>query len=369
ALNGATRARGGDGQTGAGAGAGGSILIRAGTIAGNGSLDASGGIATTAAGGGGAIAIVYTDAVGGWLSNLIARGDASTAIRTSGAGTIYLQSPSANYGTLAIDNSGVSGGKTILPSFGLRTATAIAEAGITVDGDKWVPPYLVDHEVEVTTASGTVKGLVRLSAIDNGWYRSIDSGHYFLQESTAYDAYLVFSEQTLADRGLTGQSGGNHFFVARFASGVWQYDNNSTFVTFTPEATDRVFATFKKSGSTFTEITKLTCPNGVCGAINGIPMAEMLRGEIQTNVTLDESNPSEIVLRSTLLTEGKAPRVSVEPVDVPVAIEAGDKLQGIYRFDLVTLRNVNLIVSDVLRATAIDQTGSTISAANAGGER
>ena len=145
-LEGALLAKGIDGCAN-GAGAGGSVLVRADVVQGAGSIDASGGgLATgcnsnTGAGGGGRVAIYANDfdgfdpaaqvrAYGGWTWSVA---------KFAAPGTILSKLASQEHGTLLIDagqhnNVDRSGPATELPELGEGTVSAFAAAG----ADAWV---------------------------------------------------------------------------------------------------------------------------------------------------------------------------------------------------------------------------------------
>jgi hypothetical protein len=95
------------GSVWAGGGAGGSIHIIAGTLAGTGSITANGGNAgyvLAGGGGGGRIAIYYGNST--FSGGLTALGGFSTSANSGGAGTLYTKANSQSVGDLLLDNSG-----------------------------------------------------------------------------------------------------------------------------------------------------------------------------------------------------------------------------------------------------------------------
>ena len=88
-------------------GAGGSIQVSAGTLAGNGSITANGGSAGNAGsggGGGGRIALYYGSST--FSGGLAALGGFSTSANSGGAGTLYTKANRQSVGNLLLDNSG-----------------------------------------------------------------------------------------------------------------------------------------------------------------------------------------------------------------------------------------------------------------------
>jgi hypothetical protein len=149
-LNGTINADGGDSSNG-GHGAGGSVWIRAGSVSGTGSLHARGGQGSndgSGAGGGGSTAIEYASEEGSVLSNVAVNGgDVGPGTGTAqdgGAGTLYLRDTDSQtnaYGDLVVDNQGINGQQTVLPSLGSGVAQAgsggaelVALAGATTNG-------------------------------------------------------------------------------------------------------------------------------------------------------------------------------------------------------------------------------------------
>ncbi|MFL6248273.1 MAG: Ig-like domain-containing protein, partial [Thermoanaerobaculia bacterium] len=352
-LDGAIRANGFDPPSNGG-GAGGSIWITADRINGFGAIEAKGSRPGTTAGGGGAIAIEYTDAAssGAWRDSLIAFGSKNGS-RVSGAGSVFVKGPGATLGSLTIDNGATTGGTSELPAFGGRFVTDLTATGVHTNGDRYVAPYLIGHEVEVTGASGTSKGVARLTGVDNGWTRSIEPSEWYLADGANEGGYLIYTEKTTGERGLTSgsQPSGNHWFPAAFVGGVWKYENNSGFgSTFTPDPTDRIFAAFTANPWTFTSIV---CP---CTSINGIQTAEVLRGIYEANSVADGGNDGELTIRNVLLKDGIAPELQFESVSgTPIVFEAGDQLRGIHRFDTLKLRNTAALSGDRVTYTTLDK--------------
>jgi hypothetical protein len=151
-------------------GAGGSIWISAGTIAGSGTVEVNGGdTGSWGTGGGGAISIAYANATGTILSNLFAKpGIRSSRNEFGGAGSIYLKGPSSTYGDLTVNNAGIFGQTTILPSLGKGTAqSGSSGATLVTDSANTIPTYFTGHWVEITDAASSVlKGTWRIATIN-----------------------------------------------------------------------------------------------------------------------------------------------------------------------------------------------------------
>jgi hypothetical protein len=158
--------------TGRASGAGGSIWITAGSITGDGVIEARGGDGTyNSSGGGGAIAAEYAATSGQILSNLSVRTGASinSTVLNGGPGSIYLRGPAATYGDLVVDNLGQTQGQdSVLPSLGSGTALAgTSGATLVTDRSANIPAYFGGHWVEIRDASGTtLKGTWRIGSIN-----------------------------------------------------------------------------------------------------------------------------------------------------------------------------------------------------------
>jgi hypothetical protein len=367
-IDGVIRANGQDANQG-GAG-GGSIWITSDKINGNGIIDARGSTPAYTAGGGGAIALEYSNpaSAGAVLSSLSARG-ASNGTRVSGAGSIFVKGPTSTDGSLTIDDStSTNTGTSELPWLARRTVTAVtAIGGVRLTGEHWVAPYYVGNEVEVTSATGTSKGIARITAIDNGWYRTIEPSEWYLSDGATESGYLVYSEGTTGARGIGNGPSGNHWFPVAYVNGQWRYEDNGGFNSiFTPQPTDRIFAWFTMTGYSWT-FTPMACPGGVCGTINGIQTAEALRGVYEPNATVDNSNAGELDIHSILIKDGLAPELKLESISgTPITLEVGDAVRGIYRFDSIKLRNSKLLSADKVITTTTDYDAASSVAVNDG---
>ncbi len=333
-------------------GGGGSVWVTATTFGGSGSIDANGGEQQFEAGGGGAISVEYAapGAATAVLSKLTARGGkGSSTTATGGAGTVLLKGPGSTYGTLLVDNKGNAGQATVLPSFGSGTAQA-GTAGATVVMDKvaWPGTYWAGHWVEVRSGTGTLKGTWRIGSVTNSAVAGSapgDTGNS-LQDGNVYDGYLIYSAVRVVDHpDLVGKINFNpdaHTFGARFSGGQWQYDNNSAFIAFTPHPSDRVFATYKGGVS---NIVRLTCPLGVCGTVNGMPVLQAVAGDITPNFDPFSANAGEIWTRDLVFSSSLASFTLVPNGAETIDLAPGDTFQGVYRLDAVQAPNGDPIVS------------------------
>jgi len=134
-------------------GAGGSIWITTDAISGIGQMQALGGDSEwNGGGGGGAIAIEYGSTTGDLLQRLSA--SVRPASTPGGAGTILLSGPDSTCGDLLVDNEGVVGSETVLPSLGAGTAGWSDETDVLETGrSQAIPDYFVGHWVQVTSAT------------------------------------------------------------------------------------------------------------------------------------------------------------------------------------------------------------------------
>jgi hypothetical protein len=147
-------------------GAGGSVWLSARKVAMTGAIQANGASSGFDAGGGGAIAVEYSDTTS-TLGSMTAKTDASQATgptQLGGAGSVYVKGPSNIYGDLTIDNGGLSGQPTELPSLG-RGVAQNGSAGPNLVLAVAPPSYFAGHHVDIFSVSGTLKGTWRIAAI------------------------------------------------------------------------------------------------------------------------------------------------------------------------------------------------------------
>ncbi len=149
-------------------GAGGSIWITAGTLTGNGLIEAAGGNTFYRRGGGGAVTVEYGASSGTALTRVNARGGGTgSSAENGGAGTVCLKGPGATYGTLRVDNGATSGQATVLPSLGSGTAQEGTSGAVLATGRTSIPAYFTGHWVEVRRAGSTL-GTWRIGTIAGG---------------------------------------------------------------------------------------------------------------------------------------------------------------------------------------------------------
>ncbi len=134
-------ANGGDSQNQAGGGSGGSLWIVAQTLTGQGAISANGGYGNNNGGGGsgGRIALYYNDK-SNFAGSILAIGNASQyqsqgTYQNGGAGTLYFQQTGQAIGDLILDNSGLTGQVTPLPSALTLLNTLVVKGRATL-----VPP-------------------------------------------------------------------------------------------------------------------------------------------------------------------------------------------------------------------------------------
>ncbi len=134
-----------------GTGAGGSVLIKTGSVTGSGSIAANGGTCTSTSGlvsggGGGRIAAFYTSGAGGFatpasmVTRFSAAGGVGTASSvaspayTGGAGTIYLKKTTQTYGDLIVNSSVATTNATFINFPTSSTSTSISTNTLTKSG-------------------------------------------------------------------------------------------------------------------------------------------------------------------------------------------------------------------------------------------
>ncbi|HUP60265.1 MAG TPA: carboxypeptidase regulatory-like domain-containing protein [Thermoanaerobaculia bacterium] len=174
AVDGTIRANGAN--SGEAGGGGGSVWITTGKISGTGSVEANGGPNFYGEGGGGAVSVEYSDATSSLPLLRAHTGIPIDQYRPGGAGTIYVKRPGSTYGDLTIDNAGHWGQATVLPSLGNGSAQAgTSNATLITDRPTNIPTYFVGHWVEITSASGSVKGTWRIASV-NGKSATLANG-------------------------------------------------------------------------------------------------------------------------------------------------------------------------------------------------
>jgi hypothetical protein len=156
-------------------GAGGSVLVHAGTLSGSGLIDVSGGHYTSynygAGSAGGGRAALYVTAFSGFdpLTQVKARGGTDffwngTVSKYAGPGTVFVKQPAQTYGRLIVDQGGIGSftvPNTPLPSIGTgAVGTATAD---TADANAlWIEPA----DANAKFALGVVGLWVRVAGVD-----------------------------------------------------------------------------------------------------------------------------------------------------------------------------------------------------------
>jgi hypothetical protein len=163
-TNNGTIAANGSGTSFAG-GAGGSVNILAGTLAGTGTVSAIGGVGASGnatGGGGGRIALVLTNADDTAFTNLSisARSNPAGTGQAGGAGTVYLKGANQAYGRLIVDTSVSTAKRTLFNS-------SVTEKTV---GDVWLRNngYLSLSAGETLTVYGSWSNAVATNAISGG---------------------------------------------------------------------------------------------------------------------------------------------------------------------------------------------------------
>ncbi len=182
-------------------GAGGSVWVSVvGAVSGSGSIVAVGGQSIPGGdGGGGAIALDYGSISEEMLADLNARGGNSND-RLGGAGSIYLyQHGVSTYGDLVIDNRGVAGSWTVLPSLGSGVAQAGSGGQTLVTDRALIQPYFVGHWVEVRDGAGALKGTWRVRSIEGGTI-TFEETDAAVAEGDGWQGVYRFDNLTLGDQ-------------------------------------------------------------------------------------------------------------------------------------------------------------------------
>jgi hypothetical protein len=156
-------------------GAGGSIWVTAGAVAGRGTAEANGGATLDGPTGGGGAVSIESGSFGAVPWQLTARGG-TVEFETDaigGAGSVYVKTASSPYGELTIDNGGRGTQPADLPSLGQGVA-ASASSGTIAHTD--TPPWFAGHWVEVTSSAGALKGTWRIGSISAGHFTLLPNG-------------------------------------------------------------------------------------------------------------------------------------------------------------------------------------------------
>ncbi|HET7624050.1 MAG TPA: hypothetical protein VFM25_02205, partial [Verrucomicrobiae bacterium] len=137
-----------------GGGSGGSIWISAETLSGTGAISANGGNGLNNGGGGGGGRIAVSGGISGFAGTMSAHG--GIGFNSGGAGTIYTKDDAKDGALLLVDNSGISGAGTPLPSLYFATDLAIAEgAMVTSTGSLTLHDLNIASNAWLQPASGS----------------------------------------------------------------------------------------------------------------------------------------------------------------------------------------------------------------------
>ena len=146
-------------------GAGGSIYVRAGTLAGNASITANGGGAgysLSGGGGGGRIALYYGNST--FSGGVTAFGGLSAGAKSGGAGTLYTKASSQSVGDLRLDNSGITNAvetsitAPVAYRLTLANVTAYATNSLTLTGLRVSAGGLLTHPFQGPRLQVLVQG-------------------------------------------------------------------------------------------------------------------------------------------------------------------------------------------------------------------
>lgn len=350
ALDGAIRANGL--TSGNGAGAGGSVWITTGAaLAGSGTIEATGANGGFGGGGGGAIALEYASTSD--TLALDARGGKSSAdsSRNAAAGSVFRRAGNAN-GDLVIDNKGVAiatTSATELPAFGRALVAGVAGNTVTLNERRAVSNALVGHRLRAYADDGSVRGTFRIASIANSAVALAQWATINTSDSANYDGWLLYTPTPLA---------GRNYVAVRRNGGQWEYDNDSTLVTFTPAAGQLLFASFTKAGNRFTALDPIHC-DAACTTFAGIQTAEVVAGYIVPDTTptsegLSNFDAGEILLRGDA--QGRAFTIAVATPSLTLEktgganVQSGDRLRGLYLFDNITLTGARVVSEDLVES-------------------
>ncbi len=365
-IDGAVRANGWGSALGGGAG--GSVWIAtAAALSGAGTIEARGETTGTGASGGGAIALDYATTSGTY--GVDASGGVTTrdGARTSAAGTIV-----RNGRDLLIDNKSVAISNvavTELPAFGRATVAAANANSVTLSDRRYVSTSLSGHRLRAYAADGSVRGTYRLAGVTNH-ATAVTFDNWALvrtQDALDYDGWLLY-----APAGL----GGRKFVAVRRFGNDWQYDNDSSFVTFVPTANDVLFATFSKGGGRFTALEPVRCA-ATCAAVNGIATAEVVAGQFDPDRSTPDDNEGYAVLDAGEIflrpdAQHRAFTLSAGPATLALEklsgadVQSGDRLRGVYAFDSIELKNARVISEDLVEGTLKKDAASSLTSGNLG---
>jgi hypothetical protein len=182
-LNGELRSRGEKKQTTGytdSSGAGGGVLVTAGTMSGTGLIDVSGGdyqaVNYTASSGGGGRVALYVDTFSGFDPSTQVKSwggtvwNNTTVVRYAGPGTLFVKQPAMTYGKLYVNQGGIVSGKPIpnspLPAIGVGVVSNPTADTLNTSA-LWIEPA----DTTAKFALGAIGMWVRIGSTD---YRVID---------------------------------------------------------------------------------------------------------------------------------------------------------------------------------------------------
>ncbi len=224
----------------AGCGAGGSVYLTAGTLAGNGSVTANGGSTgyyESGGGGGGRIAIYYgSSTFSGGLTALgglsPGAGGLNTGACSGGAGTLYTQVNGQSVGDLRLDNTGRTNAmETLLTApvayrLTLTNAAAYATNSLTLSGLRVSAGGLLTHPFQGPRLQVLVQGD---AVVEGGGAIGADARGYPLRTGPGAGAGDGWE---WAERYGSGAGHGGHGGAARYSAGGLTYGSATEPVDF-----------------------------------------------------------------------------------------------------------------------------------------
>jgi hypothetical protein len=193
-------------------GAGGSIHILAGMLAGNGSITANGGDAGhgwSGGGGGGRIAIYYGSSI--FSGTLTAFGGFSSYANSGGAGTIYTKANGQSFGDLLLDNTGRTNAMEtplntpIAYRLTVTNATASANTPLTLAGLRISANGLLTHPFRGPRLQAVVHGS---AIIEAGGAIAADARGYPAATGPGHGLSSTWYDNSGAGHGGVGGNGG-----------------------------------------------------------------------------------------------------------------------------------------------------------------
>jgi hypothetical protein len=322
-LDGELRAKGAASTYLTGAGGGGSVVVRAGSLSGGGSIDASGGdlisTGTTGGSGGGGRVALWVDGLNGfdpaaqvrtWGGVRVYTTPEPDQIKGYGApGTVLIKSFGSTYGDLRVDQGGSTAftiPTTLLPAIGKGIVGATAVDGFD-PSDMWIE----DQDPAKLFSLGVVGMWVRIGGADYAVLdQSLDRRQLLLEGAAGAvsvgDAYVgIYKFDTVA------VAGGAHLELRDGDEvGAWVVEPGSTLTRFDLEppavtVTSPAAGTLFVAGDMVSIAAEATDPSGV------------------VSVTFRLGDQSFVDQAAPFAWSAAAPVVEVEQ-DVPITIEALD---------------------------------------------